>query len=59
MCPTVLMRDKGLWRLLSLAGSQNLCQVDLILYLNAYDFFLQERGRGVTKVHYWQCENGE
>ena len=52
--------DKGLWALLSLEGSQNLSQVDLILYLNAYDFFfLQERGRGVTKVHYWQCENGE
>ena len=52
--------DKGLWALLSLEGSQNLFQIYLILYLNAYDFFfLQEMGRGVTKVHYWQCENDE
>ena len=51
--------DKGLWALLTLEGLQNLSQVDLILYLNAFDFFLQEMGRGVTKVHYWQCENDE
>ena len=38
--------DKGLWALLSLEGSQNLSQVDLILYLNAHDLFCRRRGGG-------------
>ena len=33
MCPAVLVKNKGLLVLLSVAGSQNLPQVDLILYL--------------------------
>ena len=54
---------KGFWGLLSLAGSQNLSQVDLILHLNAYAFFCGGGGGGgrgrINKVHYWQCEDGE
>ena len=42
LCPAVLVKNKGLLVLLSVAGSQNLPQVDLILYLpHAYpDIFL-------------------
>ena len=38
--------DKGLWALLTLEGLQNLSQVDLILYLNAFDFFFAGDGAG-------------
>ena len=40
---------KGFWGLLSLAGSQNLSQVDLILHLNAYAFFCGGGGGGADK----------
>ena len=42
LCPAVLVKNKGFLVLLSVAGSQNLPQVDLILYLlNTYPDILE------------------